>query len=189
MGKRRYEPGIDGWLDPLPAYIPRYCGSLIGSDTPVEVRRGYKCYTGQIARCYNRKEPAFRWYGAIGVRVGYERRDFVSWWIHHIRGFRGETPSISRIDHSKPYIFSNIKIEENRDNSIDGVLRADRTKRFRRPVRKVCVSTGEVLARYPHAEIAAKEAGVTHANIYAQAQYPQRKEWGKKTGFRYEFDQ
>lgn len=61
---------------------------------------------GMIRRCYNKNEPAYKWYGARGITVCDEwlrhggRRAFYDWSIEN--GYRDDL-SIDRIDNNGPY--------------------------------------------------------------------------------------
>lgn len=121
----------------------------------------------------------------------YDRRDFVSWWLFHIKAFKGKQPSISRLDHTKDYSFSNIRLEEKKENSCEPLYRTPERPWLtakRRPVRMVCVKTGRILKRASHSGEMQKMTGVFASNIWLQLAHPTR-DWGKRTGIRFEFDE
>ena len=60
----------------------------------------------------------------------YDRRDFVSWWLFHIKAFKGKQPSISRLDHTKDYSFSNIRLEEKKENSCEPLYRTPERRAY-----------------------------------------------------------
>lgn len=178
-------------MDKLPPYIPPYLGGVGVGKCSKEAQRAYQSITDQISRCYNPKSRSYRWYGAKGVRVMYERKDFVAWWLFHIKTFKGDRPSVSRLDHSKHYSFDNIKLEERRDNTRESLRRMVGRPWLtakRRPVRMVCVKTGAILRRAGHAQEMADMTGYKRSNICTQAISP-HKSWGRVTGIRFEFDQ
>jgi hypothetical protein len=76
-----------------------------------------RSYDKQRSRCYNPKQKGYKNYGGKGIEVRYSAREFVGWWIHNINHFKGEKPTVGRIDHDKDYCFENIIIQSRSENS------------------------------------------------------------------------
>lgn len=74
----------------------------------------YKAYTsvrGQRERCDNPNNKAYKHYGAKGIRVEYTNDEFVEWWkIEAAKYPLGTKLTVDRIDTSKNYCFSNIRL-------------------------------------------------------------------------------
>lgn len=79
--------------------------------------RAYGIWNSQRQRCHNPKDHAYKYYGAKGIRVEYEVRDFIGWWIASYLVVKPKSPSVGRIDHSKNYSFDNIEMVEHADNA------------------------------------------------------------------------
>jgi hypothetical protein len=110
----------------LPKGVPLYTGLISAQDPrklPDHVLSAYNKHNMQFTRCYRKDNIGYPQYGAKGIQVCYGRREFVSWYLHHIKNFKGEKPSVDRIDSSKHYCFCNIRIIEWRKNLKDGALR------------------------------------------------------------------
>jgi len=86
-------------------------------------RKAYNAWTNQLSKCNNIKNPDYQYYGGIGIRVMYSRKDFIAWYEDKIKSYVGENPSIGRIDHSKDYCFSNIEIISTLENTRERVAR------------------------------------------------------------------
>lgn len=80
------------------------------------VLRAYTAWGNQRAKCYNPKDPCFKYYGEIGVWVHYSSREFIGWYLYYQNKLNLKDPSCGRIDHDGPYCFENIKLEEFQDN-------------------------------------------------------------------------
>lgn len=127
---------------------------------PGEAGRAYLLWRDQRRRCQCPGATGFKNYGAKGIKVEYTAREFISWWVKHIKKFKGTRPSISRIDHSKNYCFSNIKIEEWYLNTIEPGRRA--IPRGSRPVKVLCKGK---LTRYVNQISCAKALGIPESNL------------------------
>ncbi len=57
-------------------------------------------------------------------------REFVGWWLNEMKTFKGKTPSVSRLDHSKGYSWDNFIIEE----LIDNIREAAQRNKFGRAI-------------------------------------------------------
>lgn len=80
-------------------------------------RQAYLSWNSQRTRCYNPRHPTFKNYGARGIQVRYSSREFVGWWLHHIKTFKGTIPTAGRIDHDGHYEFCNILMQDKADNT------------------------------------------------------------------------
>lgn len=88
----------------------------------------------QKDRCKNVNCKSYKWYGAKGIRVEYDSRAFVSWWLHEYAKREWIKPSVGRIDHSKNYSFDNIEMVEFRDNVLEENARLGHTGRAKRRI-------------------------------------------------------
>jgi hypothetical protein len=82
-----------------------------------EVKRAYTSYCMQRQRCYNPKNNRFKYYGARGIEVEYEAREFIGWWLWQ-RSLNPDMkhPQCGRIDHGGNYRFDNIEVVSRADN-------------------------------------------------------------------------
>ena len=83
--------------------------------------RARNSYYDQKKRCYNAKNPMYKWYGEKGVKVHYNLKDFLYWYFDKAKGF--DLPTVDRVDHGKDYCFSNIQIVEKSENSKERIRR------------------------------------------------------------------
>lgn len=81
-------------------------------------------YYSQRSRCYNKRNKRYKNVGAKGVKVRYERLDFLVWWLHSLQTFKGTVPTCGRIDHDKDYSFDNIVMQDKAENSRERSSRA-----------------------------------------------------------------
>ncbi len=105
----------------------------------------YMLWEAQRARCNNESHPAYKNYGAKGIRVDYSAFEFVQWCIKN-HSYKSDAV-VGRIDHSKNYSLDNIQ-SENRAAST-----RERNSRHGLPSRARAVysfdyKTGEILGRY-----------------------------------------
>lgn len=148
------------------------------------MRKAYQSWTDQISRCYRPKTEAFKYYGALGIKVCYSSREFVSWYLHALKKFKGRVPSVDRVDSSLHYCFCNIRLKEHYNNAVEGLLRGDHSKRWR-PIHIVDFSSKKILKTVANASIASRETGVWRNNVVLHC--VQKGNRGQKTGvtFRY----
>jgi hypothetical protein len=86
-------------------------------------RVAYESYWGQVRKCRDKFNRWFRYYGGKGIKVEYGPREFIGWWLENLPSFKGTTPTVGRIDHSKNYCFENIAMQDMADNSREALLR------------------------------------------------------------------
>jgi hypothetical protein len=115
--------------------MTEYQGPLVRGSSR-EVRRAYNIYHGQKARCENPKSKPYKYYGAKGIRVEYNVRQFIFWWLSSIEGKSFDRPTCGRIDHSKNYSLDNIEIQECSDNTLELYNRLGKPPSYKR---KVCI--------------------------------------------------
>jgi hypothetical protein len=116
---RKYELGIGGQdLDRLPSEIAPYLGTRSPKKMSSLEKKAETCYSDQIARCYNPSLKAYKYYGGKGVRVCYEAKDFMAWYIHYQNKLNLKQPSVDRVDPNGHYTFSNIQLMEFHENRI-----------------------------------------------------------------------
>lgn len=93
-------------------------------ETPKSYTRLYRIWQNMKKRCYNKKEPAYRWYGAKGITVCKEWREssdaFIEWALSH--GYRDDL-TIDRIRVARGYCPSNCR----------WITRSENSKRSRKP--------------------------------------------------------
>lgn len=82
-----------------------YAGFVSFKKTTGHVRAASTCYYNQKARCNIRTNPRYKDNGAKGIKVSYTIREFIGWYLEHIKNYKGDSPSVGRIDHSKGYSF------------------------------------------------------------------------------------
>lgn len=101
--------------------------------TGAGVLSGYKkkasiAYDNQKRRCYCKTNPRYKDNGEKGIKVLYSKKEFIAWYLHYIKEYKGDNPSVGRIDHSKSYSFDNIRIESIQDNSNERIQRCGPTR-------------------------------------------------------------
>lgn len=79
----------------------------------------YNCWATQRKRCSNPKSKDFKRYGARGIKVEYESYEFVAWYLREFKLKKYKWATVGRVDHDKNYSFSNIKMEEMRENVLE----------------------------------------------------------------------
>ena len=100
------------------AKTKRYLGPLgRTSMTSPDALRAYTSFSNQRARCNRNNHPAFKHYGGKGIKVEYDSRDFIGWWLaeNERLKIKGEV-QCSRLKHNENYKFGNIKLESKREN-------------------------------------------------------------------------
>ncbi len=93
--------------------VPLYKGSLDRAKMSKKERLGYEAYCGQKARSKKAKLPP----------PSYSAREFIGWWLHNLKTFKGTVPTCGRIDHKKGYSWDNIFMQDMKENSREGFLR------------------------------------------------------------------
>ncbi len=112
-----------------------YSGPICPSKLPKgPIRSAIECFHNQRRRCYTKTNPRYKDNGALGITVDYTLREFVGWYLEHIKAFDGKDPSVGRIDHSKSYSLTNIRIESLADNSMERIIRVGPTRGRRRVI-------------------------------------------------------
>lgn len=152
--------------------IPWYRGHLDARPTRViEVRLGFMSVRDQTRRCNSLKDPSYHKYGGIGLKVEYSYREFLSWWICHLKVYlhnwedsddRGIRPTCGRIDHTKGYNFQNIRLESMRDNSNEMIKRVGTPTK---PIAILQIKDGIIVNRFPSASEAGRRLGINRESI------------------------
>lgn len=181
----KYKPGMDprsnrGW--------PLYTGSLNTRLMSSVVRRAYWVWAIQGARCYNPKNDHYPFYGARGVRRLYSSRDFIGWFLHNLKKFKGHRPSINRINNDGNYEFGNIEIVSLSDNIKERNDRRGNPGRSHKKVYSVNLDTGKRRLFSSKIE-AALEYGINPKTVYnhCQGKTKQFFKFGRRVGVRYTF--
>lgn len=142
-----------------------YSGSINPIDLPKgHIKSAVVCFHNQRRRCYNKKNPRYKTYGANGITVEYSLREFVTWYLQNIKTFKGKNPCVGRIDHLKNYSFENIRFESLAENSLERINRVGTT----RPKRKVIIidyDSGEQIFIADSVKMAGQVSGVSEKHI------------------------
>lgn len=96
--------------------------SINRRNLPYVERKAYQSWADQRQRCYNPNNPAYKYYGAKGIKVLYSSQELIEWFRESIKTFTGKKWNVSRIDHSKDYSLDNIKLDDHTDNCIKEVF-------------------------------------------------------------------
>ncbi len=86
-------------------------------------KKAYRTWIDQRSRCYCKTHRAYKWYGKKGIKVEYNSRDFIGWYLDKLDNFSGKRPSVGRIDHSKNYAFDNIEVVTAKENAQEVSIR------------------------------------------------------------------
>lgn len=142
--------------------IKPYTGPLDMKKIEGAAKRAYISWRAQRSRCYNPNATSYEFWGGRGVRVRYSSRDFIGWYLEALENFNGIDPVVSRIDHSKDYCFSNIRLESRSENGREAA------SRICPHLRIAIVATHRetrVSIAFPSILKASKETGVHTGNI------------------------
>jgi len=83
-------------------------------------KRAYNILSHQRSRCSNKSNKSYAYYGQKGIRVSYETREFIGWYLDNLKYWKGTgLPDVGRIDHNKNYSFDNIEFQTRSENTID----------------------------------------------------------------------
>ena len=145
-------------------YWEPYAGQLAESNVTGNVKKAVTAFNNQRRRCYTASSPRYKDNGAKGISVEYSLRDFIGWFLHHIELYKGASPSVGRLDHSKNYSFDNIRLESLADNSMERIKRIGTTKP-RRAVNIIWAKTNEIIAIASSVLDAAKYTGAKPGHI------------------------
>lgn len=78
------------------------------------------CWWNQKSRCERPERPDYKQYGAKGIRVLYQKEEFVEWYIKQMHGRNIDTKwHVGRKDHSLHYSFDNVELVVARDNMVE----------------------------------------------------------------------
>lgn len=95
--------------------------------------RAYTSYRAQKSRCYYKKNNSYKHWGAKKIKVKYNSRDFIGWYIHEYKKHnykKNDDIVVSRKDHNKNYDFNNIFLSKRSENSREETKR-NRLKKSR----------------------------------------------------------
>lgn len=122
-----------------------YRGTVHGNTPPPLVKRAYQAWADQRKRCNNHKAASYPWYGAKGISVEYDSKEFITW-----------------------YPFDNIEMQEKRDNCLESLKRTGFEKRVKKskPIAAYNRHTGELIKIFASRKEAEKETGVSASNIW-----------------------
>ncbi len=137
----------------LPENIKKYEGVLVREKMSFEVRLAYERFNSMKRRS----------------GVNFTVREFMGWWLHHLKNFSGDIPSISRFDHTKGYSFDNMEIQEMAENSREGILRnkthLKTAEEFSQPLLMRDWATGSICGEISSIRDAARKFGVSQRLI------------------------
>lgn len=144
----------------------KYCGILNERKMPRDVRAAYVSWLNQRRRCYDKTHKQYAYYGAKGIEVKYESRDFIGWWISNLKTFKGEIPTVGRIDHAGHYCFENIELQSKSDNSKEMNIRRRLAHKVekKKPVRMLCYACDSKIADFKSVQEASAQTGI-HMSI------------------------
>lgn len=151
-----------------------YKDSIRAYDTPKEVRRADSIYCGQRDRCENSRCEKYHRYGLRGIKVQYNKRQFIKWYLENLPYYNGkDLPSVGRIDHDSDYNFENIKLESLSENSRERMIRnPNPCKKPIKPIRIYNNNTGEIIAIVKTTRQAALLTGASKSGVFYQVQNP-----------------
>lgn len=161
-----------------------YEGQLnYGPSLPKHVKRAWRIYWAQRARCGNKNYVSYKYYGMKGISVEYTIRQFVYWYLKEIKkyGPRRKKPVVGRIDHSLGYSFTNIKLESRTENANEVIGRC--AKNYSMPV-VVTSTNGKLLFKARSMIEAAKKSGVSYGGVWKQCR---GKVESPRTSYRFRF--
>jgi hypothetical protein len=123
--------------------FPIYKGILDRKLMLDKARIAYEAYCSQKARS---KKAGY-------LPPEYSTREFVGWWLHNLKSFKGTVPTCGRIDHKKGYSWDNIFMQDMKENSREGFLRnkmhIKASLKNREKVNVHCKKTGDLIAVIP----------------------------------------
>lgn len=128
------------------------------------VKRAYKKWLLQRERCGNPKHVSYKDYGAKGIRVEYEAREFIIWYLEKLKTFTGTFPVVGRIDHCRNYSLDNIELIDRSANSKERHVRCGPT-RPQIPVVAIDIRSGKEVGRYASICEAARSTGVRMGQV------------------------
>lgn len=172
-------------LDEKSFVYPEYSGMLTCARTTGDVKIAAACYDNQRRRCYCKTNPRYKDNGAKGLTVDYQKRQFISWYLYHIKSFTGGRPSVGCIDHSKGYSFDNIRIESLSENSSERIKRVGPTRK-RRPVHIIDFNSGKIIKSVASLAAAEAETGIHAGHIYSYCMGRHKK---TKSGLTFRFNE
>lgn len=160
-----------------------YEGTLSDKYLPNKiVRKAKTAINHQRARCYNENHPYYPYYGAKGIRVKYETREFIGWYIAAIRKWKGslDDVSVGRIDHKKHYSIDNIELQTRSENSREmmGRNRQKLISRNQKPVVAYDRKTGKVFKTYKSILDAAADTGISVQTVSRHINGKFKRPWG-----------
>ncbi len=120
------------------------------------LRRARRAFDAQKQRCYNPKNPKFKFWGAKGITVEYSWFEFLNWYLSKMKNPLPRE-AVGRIDHSKPYRLDNIERQTATENSQEV---CNRTKA--RAIEVTCTVTGGKRT-FPSVRTAARQVGIDEA--------------------------
>ncbi len=91
-----------------------------------KIKQGYVSWANQKSKCYNKRNPDYKYYGKKGITVEYSSREFVGWWLLNLKKRKWKSPTVGRLDHSKGYYFENIEMQEALENTRERIRRCGR---------------------------------------------------------------
>jgi len=134
---------------------------------PKEVKSAYTAWTNQWQRCNNPKRSDYKYYGALGVKVLYSKKDFIEWFLKELKSYAGDKPSIGRIDHNGNYCFENIRMESFTDNRRERwVRRGPCIGNVARPVALHSKKTHEIITVFESVNKCGEYLGIDSSVIY-----------------------
>lgn len=142
-----------------------YKGVLDTKQMSLQAKLAYQSWMAQRDRCNNSNNPRYRHYGGKGLKVEYNSREFVGWWLEKNKHFEGKTPTIGRINHDAGYYFSNVMLQDKSDNTKEQHERLWYI--YCKPVISYEADTLKILKQFHSCIEASKYYGINDATISA----------------------
>lgn len=124
-------------------------------------------------------------------RIGnlYSHVDFIRWYIKEFSKKKWKRAHVARLDHSKPYSFENIEMQEQAENNRERNARRGNPCATHRPVKAFGTLTREIIYFASKRE-AAKYYGISEKTIYnhCMGRTKQHFKFGPQKGVRVRFE-
>lgn len=87
-------------------------------------RESFNSLRGQRYRCSNSNATDYKYYGAKGIKVIYDSKDFYKWFKKERKKIPLDIKvNVDRLDHEKDYCFGNIQLISKSKNVIESNVR------------------------------------------------------------------
>jgi len=132
----------------------KYVGTSYWHLLSVELKRAWSIY-------YKQKDRS---------GVCYPLREFLYWYMFHPKGKKLVLPNVARFDHSKPYSWDNIELQEQAENVKERNERRGNPGKTHRAVVAIDAQNGKKLKEFASKRTAAAYFNVSEKTIYNHCQ-------------------